>query len=252
MVLDLGQRIQSTCRECEMSFDRSDVNDVALHTKYHERMTRGVEWSTKLVDAGEECGSVNIPPAIAKKLKAGSNEVRLLRYSLASNTNAMLSRKIEEVCKCVDEALGAARLADQARKEGKLLVGVSKSGRVLGAAVVGPCPPKSARRVAPHEDGKDAVFISDDPAEARSPPLAVHRIHVLHPARRAGLGVALLDAALAGAVYGMSTASIERMCGGRAGTTAFSQPTQAGRKLAEAWIERGGSAPLELLISHAL
>ncbi|CAO1629678.1 unnamed protein product [Parajaminaea phylloscopi] len=55
LVLDLGQKLQVTCRECGMSYDRSCPNDAALHLKHHDRVTKGVEWSGKSVWA---CGEL--------------------------------------------------------------------------------------------------------------------------------------------------------------------------------------------------
>lgn len=73
------------------------------------------------------------------------------------------------------------------------------------------------------------------PAE-KTPPLGIYRIHVLKIARRFGLASAMLDAALSNCVYGMSAEALVKYHKGKSNTTAFSQPTQAGRYLAEAWI----------------
>lgn len=66
--------------------------------------------------------------------------------------------------------------------------------------------------------------------------MGVYRIHILSVARRLGLASAMLDAALSDCVYGMSSQALINFHKGKANTTAFSQPTQAGRYLAEAWI----------------
>lgn len=84
------------------------------------------------------------------------------------------------------------------------------------------------------------------PAE-KTPPLAIHRIHVLPIARRCGLASALLDAALEDCVYGTSAQSLIKMYDVKANTTAFSQPTQAGRQLAESWIGKGATTEEALL-----
>lgn len=76
------------------------------------------------------------------------------------------------------------------------------------------------------------------PAE-ETPPLGIYRIHVLPIARRLGLASAMLDAALSDCVYGMSAQALIKSHKGKANTTAFSQPTQSGRLLAEAWIQQG-------------
>lgn len=75
------------------------------------------------------------------------------------------------------------------------------------------------------------------PDEA-TPPLAIYRIHVLPFARRFGLASAMLDAALNDCIYAMSSQAIIKLYKGKSNTTAFSQPTQAGKRLANAWIRR--------------
>lgn len=73
----------------------------------------------------------------------------------------------------------------------------------------------------------------------QTPPLGIYRIRVLPCIQRAGLASAMLDAALDDCVYGMKTAALVQMHGSKANTTAFSQPTQAGRRLAERWLQTG-------------
>ncbi len=59
--------------------------------------------------------------------------------------------------------------------------------------------------------------------------------------RRLGIGKVLLDAVLDKSIYGMRARDVLSMNdGSRARCIAFSQPTMAGRKLAERWI-RGDS-----------
>lgn len=181
MVLDLGQRTRLTCAECQMSYDRSDPTDVSLHTKHHDRLTRGVEWSHKaLLGAGKEVGRKTLPSAVVKKLRGrsqeqmGDDEVVVLSYDLeAPGRDAMVARKLVELCKSIDEALGAAPLGADARKGAKVFVGVSstRGGRVVAAAVVGQTQDGKARLVLPpgekdaattlrFDDGGDAIFVS--------------------------------------------------------------------------------------------
>lgn len=74
---------------------------------------------------------------------------------------------------------------------------------------------------------------------SQTPPLAVHRIHVLPCLRRFGVGSKLLDSVLSHGVYGIGPSELVKMHGGRLGAVAFSQPTMAGRKLAEGWGRKG-------------
>jgi GNAT superfamily N-acetyltransferase len=89
------------------------------------------------------------------------------------------------------------------------------------------------------------IYSNDFITADRTPPLAVYRIHVLPIARRLGLASALLDVALEDCVYGTSTKALVEMYDGKANTTAFSQPTQAGRYLAETWIRKGSTTEEE-------
>lgn len=74
---------------------------------------------------------------------------------------------------------------------------------------------------------------------SQTPPLAVHRIHVLPCLRRFGIGSRLLDSVLSNGVYGIGASELVKMHGGRLGAVAFSQPTMAGRNLAEGWGRKG-------------
>ncbi|SPO40683.1 related to ECO1 - Acetyltransferase required for establishment of sister chromatid cohesion [Pseudozyma flocculosa] len=201
------------------------------------------------------------------------DEVRILCYELGQVKEAVATRKLTELMASVDEALGASTLPDSTLKACKLFVAV-KAGRGVGAALVGRVALGTARRVvgggaggdvdqdndndndndkenragvaAPRatyqvlHDGGEAIFVSEPLSASATPPIGVHRIHVIARFRRSGLASRLLDAAADHSVYGLNLARLEQMYGGRAGTVAFSQPTDAGRKLAERWIRSGG------------
>lgn len=303
MILDLGQKIHMTCRECAMSYDRPSAEDNALHAKHHERVLRGVEWaSASLVAAGEQVQGDGISMALgedvlvkalgksivaaaatasvgnangssgpridldsllaAKGSNSSTHALRVLRYPLVASApaaqpgaGAAVARKVGEVEQTIDEALGAARLPDDVRESSKLYVGVV-CGRVVCAAVAGSVPRGQARRVLYNNDGADAaaedlrtdeaLFASSTPLDAaNTPPVGIHRIYTLPSLRGRGLAHHLLDVVLDNAVYGIRTAALVASRGGdRADVVAFSQPTQAGRRLGEGWLlkRRTGAA----------
>lgn len=187
----------------------------------------------------------------------------------SAQADHLVAKKLQEVSTTVDEALGAAPLDEETRRRGgaKIFLAIV-AGRVVGAAVTGAVPAGSARRVVDvaqsnegdrksdaegkngssdptsqaHTSSGDAIFLSSQPLpeDEPSPILGVHRIYVLPSLRRLGVGSRLLDAVLDHSVYGQNAEALLRQFGGRKGNVvAFSQPTEAGRRLAEAWLMQG-------------
>lgn len=301
-VLALGQKLQITCKECGMSYDRSSGEDSALHLRHHDKVTRGVEWSNaSVVGAGEElkCGdkelmlnAETVTKALGKAIIArssgggsmpstlsnakvdldallgdgsrssGKMSTRILRYPLVSGSTTFtardqaINRKVIEVETAIDEALGAARLDDSVRCDCKLYL-VVVCGRVASAAIVGPVSSGQARKVLYDDVGAEtnnvtdlrideALFASSTPLAAElTPPIGIHRIYTLPSLRGHGIARHLLDVVVDNAIYGMSTERLlkERDAAGRSGLVAFSQPTQAGRRLAEGWLRKRGADP---------
>lgn len=274
LILDLGQRIRIRCSECEMQYDMSSAEDCTLHARHHERTVKGLDWSAKaLLVSGEVVSTLMLTRRLAragksvlrgKQTTGGSSEagpaesVVVRCYDMASLKDAVATRKISELLQTVDEALGAAPVTVGEIQGCKVLVAVC-AGRAAGAAVVGRVPPGHAREVVPSSankennnldassnvqgttvwnDAGDAIFVSPALPPAETPPIGVFRIHVIPSWRRTGLASALLDTAADNSVYGFDLVGLVRMYGSRARSVAFSQPTEAGRKLAEAWIRK--------------
>lgn len=270
-----------------MSYDRSAPEDVAMHLRHHERLTKGVQWSGKAPwNAGEAVGRGEVAEATLIKalgksmvaaatkqagggssfdldamLSSGGSSTRrmvpfkILRYSLAPR-DAVVDKKLDEVAETIDEALGAARLSDEVRKSARIYVAVAV-GRVLGAVIAGPVPPGSARRVTAttslmdldlqRGDFSEAIFAQATPLSTEEqPPIGVHRIHTLPTLRRCGIAKQLLDTVLDRSVYGLDArALLKQHADKRGNVVAFSQPTEAGAKLAKSWI---GGAQNELIV----
>lgn len=222
------------CTDCGMSYDPVSIEDRALHTSFHARATEGVLWPAKWASVAE-----------ADDSKDDSTHVLVYSYKLASGE---LVKALDEIVTLMDDALGAAPVGPGIKRASKVLV-ARRKGRVVGSALLSPAQNGAARKVllagpghgAEEERAIEAVFV-DRASSPYSPAVAIQRIWVLPSLRGAGLGRALLDAALEHAVYGMDTATLLAVHGSRAKAVAFSQPTFAGRRLAQSWIRVHASA----------
>ncbi|KDN37684.1 hypothetical protein K437DRAFT_296514 [Tilletiaria anomala UBC 951] len=188
---------------------------------------------------------------------------------------AQRNTKMHEVLSTVDEALGAVALPLEMLRSCKLFIARCR-GRAVGACLVGRVKPGAAREVLPlrqdraatagadvGDESDDAVFYDGDngdgdtpsaaatatsvsdgkPRATLSPSIGIHRIWVMRSLRRLGIGALLLDAALGKSCYGLDAHAVLELHGGaRAQAVAFSQPTAAGRRLAERWIRSGRGA----------
>lgn len=154
-----------------MSYDRSSPDDVSLHFKHHERMTKGVDWSAKSLYNSNfvetlskfSLGKDGLKALIGNSKSSGSDsEVKILRYDLGRNLDSILDRKANEVLSSIDSALGAAPLPQEAIKLTKLFLAVGPNSRIVGAVLVGRVKVGTARRVVPpsEREGKDEGILT--------------------------------------------------------------------------------------------
>lgn len=188
----------------------------------------------------------------------------------------VIQRKVAEILETVDASLGASRLTEDTLHDCLLFVAVA-CNRVVGCLVVTTSIPAGTARRVLHRDvlhnleetslqakgnfaaqdriahgttatstsaasvANDAVFACATPLNpAETPRVGVHRIYVLPALRRRGIARHLLDAVLDHAVYGMDGQTLVRTTttsGRKSDVIAFSQPTDAGRSLARAWLQ---------------
>ncbi|KAE8195361.1 hypothetical protein CF336_g3121 [Tilletia laevis] len=271
LILDLGQRTTMSCKECGMSYDRTSSDDRTLHQKHHDRITRGLKWSTPaLLKAGR---LLVVRQQCASSSSSATSDVQIRLYNLDDGqfSAGQLCHRMKELLEGVDGALGATGLPEETARRCKVLV-ATLAGRAVGVAVIGRVRVGSARLVVglrPQEQeqekehscnsrddstlteteerkqvadvGGEAVFVSEPLPASQTPPIGLHRIHVVPALRRSRIALTLLDAILEHGVYGQSS---ERLLleadGRRAGVVAFSQPTQSGKRLADAWVGTEG------------
>jgi N-acetyltransferase len=214
-----------TCAECGMSYIRGGEDD-RTHATHHARVTRGIPFPKSR--SGVDAGTVS--------WQGGS--ARLL----------VTEGRWDDVHSTVDGVLSASPLTPKMREACKLVLAVSscpppnaKRGakadgreRIVGVVVAQPI--KTAMRVLRTGEDVDNKVDSGggvvcDPTPLPTP-LGIHRLFVVPAYRGCGLARAMLDAAAAHTVYGCRFDPT-------AGEVAFSQPTDSGRAVMQAWGKGG-------------
>ncbi|CAK9783366.1 hypothetical protein CC85DRAFT_90012 [Cutaneotrichosporon oleaginosum] len=211
---------QRTCAECGMSYVRGGEDD-RTHAHHHARVTRGIPFPKSR--AGVDAGAVSWSGGSARLL--------------------VTDGRWEDVHSTVDGVLSASPLTPKMRDACKLVLATTTSPppnakrgvkvdreRIVGVVVAQPI--ETAMRVLHSgEDVKDSVDsgggVVCDPTPLPTP-LGIHRLFVVPAYRRCGLARAMLDAAASHTVYGCRFDPT-------AGEVAFSQPTDSGRAVMQAW-----------------
>ena len=239
MQLDLGGNGRQTCSACGMDYIPSNGEDAALHRKFHVRRVGGVDVSRAFVDRAA---------AAAAETRVWSGADGSFIAAVGRSDAPALRNKAVEVLQLVNAELGAAPMAAQAlwgpahAHERRQSHGPAQSRKcaraaadgykvflyVRGSKCVGACVAERIREAFSVLDaGGDASSSSLSVGAAAAPAvLGVSRIWTSNVHRRAGIATALLDAARARFVYGMTVPKH---------SVAFSQPTESGARLARSW-----------------
>ncbi|OAV90930.1 hypothetical protein PTTG_12484 [Puccinia triticina 1-1 BBBD Race 1] len=250
LTLDLSSRpTTQICKECGMSFVIGVQEDVELHERHHRGVVAGVEWP--FGETGE-CRTVWRAPG-----GLGSEQIVKVSLEPASLRRSRYKHKVEQVLEMVDRSLDAQALTAEQRRASTLYLYLGEPTTTTGRAGEGE-PRKRRKRVvvkgmcvaARIEEGYRIVggpdSVEDDAGllrfgetsselycspRAEKTLVGIHRIWSAPGARRAGLGLRLLDAVALTFIYGMAIEGAEM----RRGLVAFSQPTESGLALAAAW-----------------
>ncbi|PWN33879.1 uncharacterized protein FA14DRAFT_190991 [Meira miltonrushii] len=255
MTLDLGQKMRIDCRKCGMSYDRTDTKDVQMHSRHHSAMMQGMEWCLRNPNKkGRLIGQHKLPKSSidayvaeqdvgSRKTSKDENEVQLWAFAIGKGQQDPSTFSVlQDVKNIMDSALGAVPIelgtSGERECQDKLIVAVWRD-RVVGSALVGELPKSVDIYRISSESEKAVIIDTTDKAGWEKVPLAIHRIHVISILRRSGIASAMLDAALNDCVYGLDRQEVIRTIGqgSKANTTAFSQPTESGRLLAQRWIQ---------------
>ncbi|KAI9103244.1 ESCO1/2 acetyl-transferase-domain-containing protein [Phlyctochytrium arcticum] len=205
LVLDFGQKGlgPTTCEECGMSFSPETEDDV-LHKRYHRAVMNGAEW--KLPKGNNSWG-----------MDDGACVIEVSHLSAKAEKEKAL-----EVLDIVNRELGAVSI--ELTVGLKVYLYITQDHSVVACCAVEPI--QEAWHLKETSDASNMELASDDSVPARC---GISRVWVLKTQRRNGIAFRLLDLIRAKFIYGTLLAKQQ---------LAFSQPTQAGRKLAERYFRQ--------------
>ncbi|KAJ3189423.1 N-acetyltransferase esco2 [Gaertneriomyces sp. JEL0708] len=221
LFLDLGQKDVgiTTCPECGMKYSKAKSEDEALHVRYHRASIDGIEWSGYKTEI------------IASKLADGSRIV-----VVTENCSGHIQARANEAVAVINGELGS--VAESITPGSKIFLYISDHKRVVGCVVAEPIA-KAFRVVSKKLAIDDFGKLRDNMQQNGSvyvecnsvvqSPCGISRIWVSKRNRRKGIASAMLDAIRARFVFGCAIGKDE---------LAFSQPTRAGKGLAERYTDR--------------
>lgn len=214
--LALVDGLQTTCKECGMSFMPTYSLDVKLHVKFHSKSVDGRDWSL-------EWGSpVKFPVHVAKVME-GYVVVKVTPSSRVAAKNAT-----QDMINLVNTELSAPP-ENPTWNSGRAGAGAAylyvskKDKKAVGVLVV-----ERVSRGRPMVMSTSEILPPDTMAiHARMPVvMGVSRIFTVRNYRRMGISTALLDVARYDFIFGLRSQKLQ---------VAWSQPSASGAKLALKW-----------------
>lgn len=248
MQIDLGEQYSKTCVQCGMEYIPSNSEDIALHRRFHDMNSAGIEVGKVLT---KDVATRTIAPD-NKPLREDETILMVDRRS-----SVMTRNKIKEILDVVNSQLSAPQINDDVlwgslkpigriiptRKKSKegsdsrgarfkafvyliddrcvgycLMEKISTGFIVVKSAVDG----REDRDIGAHGHSS-SISISDKPEAIL---LGVTRIWTSRSFRRRGIAETLLECARRNFFYGMEVTK---------DLVAFSQPTESGAQLAKKW-----------------
>lgn len=203
MRLAVGQRLETTCRECGMQYLTSDELDSKLHRKFHARAYDGVDWN---ISYGKTI----------QTFPDGSSIVQVDSMSRGAEKNA-----VEDMLEQVNKELNAPKANEGWKNEagqGAAYIYVVKK-RAVGLLLVervtrGRWLDTASGELIENEKEVDTVL------------MGISRIYTARNHRRSQVATKLLNACTSHFIYGIHIEKTQ---------IAWSQPSTLGTKLALAW-----------------
>ncbi|KAE8315697.1 ESCO1/2 acetyl-transferase-domain-containing protein [Aspergillus transmontanensis] len=232
MQLDLGHEVRRTCATCGMEYVPSNLEDAALHKKFHDMNSTGV-------DLGKAFMRANASRWVYEATRFDEGYVVIVDRK-ASPTAKNQAKKVLEV---INKELSSPEIQDDVlwsqieppthlRKNGvsekvdryKVFLHM-KDSRCVGA-----CLTERIWESRPVEKPSSQTNRADSAVTVRNEThpaiVGISRIWTSGSSRRKGIAMDLLDCVVSNFIYGMEIPK-EQM--------AFSQPTESGRALAQSF-----------------
>lgn len=237
MQIDLGNEVRKTCATCGMEYIPSNTEDAALHKKFHEMNSTGV-------DLGKAFMRANASRWVYEATRFDEGYVVIVDRKSSSSAKNQAKRVLEVVNKelsspeIADEVLWSQveppkHVPDDEEKVDRYRVFLHmKDSRCVGLALTEriwesrPVVQESnANANGTIRDRDSAVSVRD---EVHPAIVGVSRIWTSGASRRKGIALDLLDCVVSNYIYGMEISKDE---------IAFSQPTESGKRLAHKFFE---------------
>ncbi|KAL6149910.1 hypothetical protein ACJQWK_02845 [Exserohilum turcicum] len=240
MQLDLASETRKTCKTCGMQYIPSNLEDAALHKKFHAMNVGGMDLTKALVQrfrkneiwsGGEGSFIAVVGRKDAPLLRSRASELlKIVNTELAAVpiTDEELWSQKKHAVTADTKAVPVDRFKVYLYIRGSKCVGACLAERIREAFQcldAGNTTAEDARKL-PAVPHSSSLSISTEPEPAM---LGISRIWTSNQHRKQGIATRLLDCARANFLYGMR---IEKT------KVAFSQPTESGGQLARKWYGR--------------
>lgn len=208
MKLSMGQKIETTCKECGMQYSITDQYDCKIHSKYHSRIYEGIDWTYRL----------------SRIVRTTDNGYIIHVDGTSSHAE---KKTVEELLELVNSELNAPKANDywKSGTQGAAFVYINKKNKkAIGLLIV--------ERISKGQwlDIESGEFIT--PSDDTTPPppdpvMGISRIYTVRNSRRGKIATELLKSSANNFIYGVTLEKKSQI--------AWSQPTNLGGKLAGVW-----------------
>lgn len=233
MQIDLGNEVRKTCATCGMEYVPSNTEDAALHKKFHEMNSTGV-------DLGKAFMRANASRWVYEATRFEEGYVVIVDRKASPSAKNQAKKVLEVVNKELsspeidEEVLWSQTEAPEHRKDHNEEEKVDRYRVFLhmkDSRCVGLCLTERIWESQPvilgEQNGTNSSSVSVK--DERHPAIVgVSRIWTSGASRRMGIALDLLDCVVSNYIYGMEISKDQ---------IAFSQPTESGKRLASKFFE---------------
>ncbi|PWY67533.1 hypothetical protein BO70DRAFT_366266 [Aspergillus heteromorphus CBS 117.55] len=233
MQLDLGHEVRKTCATCGMEYIPSNAEDAALHKKFHDMNSTGV-------DLGKAFMRANASRWVYEATRFDEGYVVIVDRKASPTAKNQAKKVLEVICKELssptidDEVLWSqTEPPPHLRPDGttekvdryKVFLHM-KDSRCVGACLterIWESRPIQKSATAPAGGPDSSVTVREETHRAI---VGISRIWTSGSSRRKGIAMDLLDCVVSNFIYGMEIPKEQ---------VAFSQPTESGKGLAQSF-----------------
>ncbi|KAL4930219.1 uncharacterized protein BDV17DRAFT_280809 [Aspergillus undulatus] len=232
MQLDLGHDVRKTCATCGMEYVPSNAEDASLHKKFHDMNSTGVDLgkafmrqnASRWVYEATRFDEGYVVIIDRKSTPTAKNQAKKVLEVLSKELSSPVIE--DEILWSQTEPPKHLRKNGESEKMDRYKVFLHmKDSRCVGACLTERIWQSHAvdKAAAQADDTDSAVTVCD---EAHPAIVGISRIWTSGSSRRKGIAMDLLDCVVSNFIYGMEIPKEQ---------VAFSQPTNSGKSLAQAF-----------------